>query len=718
MLRLLSHFRTSDRFADALRVLLAMLGVALYGVLAKQPHVMIGLLLGVIAAALAETEDAWRRRLQALIGTLLCFLIAAFVVEALFAMPWAFAAALTLGSFLLVMLGAASPRYATIASATLLLAVYTMIGMDQPGAAQLPIWREPLLLTAGAAWYGVLATVWSALFVQHPVRQSLARLYDTLGAYLDAKAQLFEPMHDLPVAALRAELAQINTRVVEALNDARGTLIDRLDRRRPHAALERSLSLYLAAQDIHERASSSHYPYEALAEAFFHSDVMFRGQRLMRALATACRDRANAERTGSAFRMPPMLRGIVHDLRASIDRQRRAPEPPAPALLQALDRLADNLDRLQERIACAEAVEAETVDRSLHDPSPTGPIEALRRIRVQMTPSSARFRHALRLSLAMLIGYLVLRAVHPEQGYWILLTVMLVCQPSHGATRVRVLQRVGGTLIGLLVGWALLKLFPSPHAQLVGTVAASVLFFVTRFRRYLIASAAVTVLVLLAFNQVGNGFELIAPRLLDTVLGGAIAVAVTLLVLPDWRARELQALFAALLRAQAAYLEAIAAQYASGKRDDLPYRRARRDAHNADAELSAHLTQARDDPAGQHADADLVLRMLAASQTLLGHLSTLGAHRHRLSASADAVALQAQARDLATRLRALAEPQRADARPVAHHTAAWDDVDVPPGDASLQQRDGRHLVMAQLGLLYRQLPVLQELATQTRNPSS
>ncbi|RAP56442.1 YccS family putative transporter [Oleiagrimonas sp. MCCC 1A03011] len=704
----LRRLSAPDRFADALRVLLAMLGAVAYGLLAQQPHVMIALLLGVIAAALAETEDGWRRRLQALIGTLLCFALAAFAVEATFALPLAFAAALTLGSFLLVMLGAASPRYATIASATLLLAVYTMIGMDQPGANALPIWHEPLLLVAGAAWYGLFAMGWSVLFVQHPVRQTLARLYATLGDYLDAKAQLFEPMRDLPVPTLRARLAQINGDVVEALNGCRLTLIDRLDRRRPHAALERSLSLYLAAQDIHERASSSHYPYQELAQAFFHSDVMFRAQRVMRGLAQACRQRAADERVGAAFRWSDELDESIRELREAVTRHRAGPESAPPELLQALDRLIDNLHHLMRRIACAEAPDAEDADRSLHDPTPSGPIEALRRIRTQLTPTSARFRHALRLSLAMLIGYLVLRLIHPGQGYWILLTVMLVCQPSHGATRQRVLQRIGGTFVGLLAGWALLTLFPDPRAQLAWTVAGGVLFFVTRYRRYLVATAAVTAFVLLAFNQIGNGFELIVPRMLDTLLGGAIAVAVTLLVLPDWRERELGTLYAELLRAQAGYLEAIVAQYASGKRDDLPYRRARRDAHEADAELSAHLGHARSDPAGQRADADLTLRLLAASQELLGHLSALGAHRPTSPVPDTARAIPTQGSALAARMHALADG------------SSMNDQDRSDAGQSVVSTDEtmpaeQRVALTQLRLLREQLPVLEELYRHTRS---
>ena len=56
------------------------------------------------------------------------------------------------------------------------------------------------------------------------------------------------------------------------------------------------------------------------------------------------------------------------------------------------------------------------------------------RLRTQLTPTSLLFRHALRLSLALTVGYGMLHAIHASQGYWIILTTLFVCQPNYGAT--------------------------------------------------------------------------------------------------------------------------------------------------------------------------------------------------------------------------------------------------------------------------------------------
>ncbi|MGX9079807.1 FUSC family membrane protein, partial [Klebsiella pneumoniae] len=127
------------------------------------------LFLGIIASALTETDDSWQGRLGAVLVTLACFSAAAYAVEFLFPYPWLFVIALAFSAFCLTMLGALGERFATLGSGTLILAVYSMIGVEQRGGVA-GLWLEPLLLVAGAAWYGLLSVIWHALFAHQPVQ--------------------------------------------------------------------------------------------------------------------------------------------------------------------------------------------------------------------------------------------------------------------------------------------------------------------------------------------------------------------------------------------------------------------------------------------------------------------------------------------------------------------------------------------------------------------
>ena len=701
-----------DKFSYSVRVFIALTGSMALCWYQDEMTLLIPLFLGIIASALAETDDSWQGRLNALAVTLVCFSIAALSVELLFPYPWIFAIALALASFCLTMLGALGERYGAIASATLILSVYTMIGVDQRGGAVTDFWHEPLLLVAGAAWYGVLSVLWQVLFSNQPVQQSLARLFRELGRYLKLKSSLFEPIRQLDVEARRLELAQQNGRVVAALNAAKEIILHRVGNGRPGSKVSRYLKLYFLAQDIHERASSSHYPYNALTEAFFHSDVLFRCQRLLRQQGKACQTLAESIQLRQPFIYDDSFAEALGDLNASLEHLRIQSNPAWRGLLRSLRALAANLSTLDRLLGDASNPDAlaDATDSNLLDRAPRNLKEMWTRLRTQLTPTSLLFRHALRLSLALTIGYGTLHAIHASQGYWIILTTLFVCQPSYGATRRKLGQRIIGTAIGLTVAWALFDLFPNPVVQSMFAIAAGLVFFINRTTRYTLATAAITLMVLFCFNQVGDGYGLFLPRLFDTLLGSLIAGLAVFLFLPDWQGRRLNKVLANTLTCNGIYLRQIMQQYAAGKRDDLAYRLARRNAHNADAALSTTLANMLMEPGHFRKEADVGFRFLVLSYTLLSYLSGLGAHREtQLPADVREHLIDGAGHALALSIDEIASGL-ANKQPIAIQSDAEEALAAELEQMPDEIDEGQRLVQTQLALICRQLGPLRTLA--------
>ncbi len=702
----LNSFAYSIRVAIALSVLMA----GCWSL--DQMPAVVPLFLGVVACALAETDDNWRGRAQALALTLVCFFAAACAVQLVFDEAPAFVAVLMVAAFGLTMLGAISRRYQAIAYGTLILCIYTAIGMDQRTGAGQSFWREPALLLAGASWYGLLSVVWCALFLHQPVQQTLAQLMRELELYLRLKSTLFEPVRDHQGEVRRIQLAQQSGRVVMALNQAKESIFNRVDATRSGSRMKQYLQLYFIAQDIHERASSSHYPYDELIDAFFHSDVLFRCQRLMRVQSRACGGLARAILLRVPFVKSEEAGAALADLRAAIAHLESDRKPQWAGLLGSLNALADNLGTLDTQLAGAEHPEVQigANDGALYDRTPRSWNDALGRVRDQFRLSSPLLRHALRLSVALAVGYVLMRTIHARQGYWILLTTVFVCQPSFNATRQRMLQRVTGTFLGLTIGWALFDLFPSLPLQALFAVAAGVVFFSTRTSRYTVATASMTLVVLMCFNQIGDSGVLIVPRMVDTVIGSALAGAAVFLILPDWQGRRLDALAGRALAALATYLRALATQYRNGRHDDLAYRLARRNAHNADAALSTAMTNLLAEPGRRAEEGDRGLRFMVHSHTVLNYLSGLGAHRAQLAPDADSDALLLEAERIAARLDALSAG-------LARRQIA---PDSPPGTGPVRRRAGgdatRRLVSEQLRLIEGQLPPLHQAAAALSAP--
>ncbi len=709
-----------EALASGMRAFLALAIVMVGGWWLGQTQALIPLLLGVLAGGIAESDDSWRGQVRAQATTLLSFTGVALAVQASLPYPGVLMAVLGLAAFGLTMVGAVGGRYRTLAVATLIMAIYTALAshsQTEPPVGQ-PATPWPVIwLLCGAAWYGLISVLWAAALPMLPVRQKLASLYEVLGVYLQLKSRLFAPVRDVDLERRRLALALHNGRVVEALNAVKESLFLRMGTGRAPPWLPEALHLYFVAQDVHERVTSSHEHYDVLAEAFFHSDVLYRFQRLVALLGHDCQTLAQAIQLDEDWVRDEDTARAIEDLEQAIRHLQALPRSAAEAAqaqqpLRALHALANNLSGVVRELGGALGAPQPgrlPADSSLLNRNPRSLRDAWQRVRAQWTLSSPLMRHAIRLSVALLAGDAVRRLTGDSHGYWILLTIVFVCQPQYGATLTLLAQRIWGTVLGLLVGWALLRLFPEVLVQSAFTVAAAALFFATRHSRYTLATAAITSLVLLSFNQAGDGFDLIVPRLIDTLLGSLIAGLAVWLVLPSWQSRQLHRVAAQALRTQAVYLQEIISQYQHGKQDHLAYRLARRNAHNADAALSSAMSAVFEEPIYVRRHMAAGTRFLVLSHTLLNYLSALGAHRNlQLVLADDSARAVAWLRSTLDALAGALEASQTLPASDAPHEAALLDALVRAAQGPLS--DGERVLHSQLVLALRLLPPLREQA--------
>lgn len=138
-------------------------------------------------------------------------------------------------------------------------------------------------------------------------------------------------------------------------------------------------------------------------------------------------------------------------------------------------------------------------------------------------------------------------------------------------------------------------------------------------------------MALLSFNLLGQGFDVAVPRIVDTLLGCALSWMAVAWIFPDWRYRQLPAVTDRAFSANAKYLAAITEQYHAGKDNSMSYRIARRDAHNADAELALMISGMNDPGGPQPAQKDIAFRISCLNHSFLSYLSALGAHREKIT---------------------------------------------------------------------------------------
>nr|WP_159063741.1 YccS family putative transporter [Thaumasiovibrio occultus] len=712
----------APRVQQCFMVLLALLGVVLPCWYLNYNGLITPMVLGIIAGALADSDTNVKEKFKALVITLLCFSIAAFSIETLFSRPWLFSLGLGLSTIGFIMLGAMGKRYQPIAFASLLLAVYTMLDAGNSKT----LWHLPAALLSGASLYGVIALIQRWCWPNIIVRFQMAKVFAALDQQFASKSELFYPLNNYDVRPLRLKNVRTNTQVVTALNSAKLALQQTLspwgDLRSPNSRsdqeAERLLSLYFLAQDIHERISASHYLYHDLAKTFAFSDILFRFKRLLEQQAAVCHRIADCMREGESYVHGEESPKALEEVQKSLLHVRLQAQDDQQDAIEQLRFLYDNLAAIEQLLAQVSApTPCGTIEeRTLVEDEPVGLRNRSRLVWQHFSIESPLFRHGVRLAAALLAGYATIQLLNLERGYWILLTTLFVCQQSYSATRQRLRERITGTLLGLLAGLPLLLLVPTMEGQLVFVVISGVMFFYYRQQRYAIATFFITLLVLLCFNQLGQGFAVMLPRLFDTLMGCLLTVLAVNFVLPDWHINRLRPLMATTIAAHRDYLAHIIVQYRHGKKDSLAYRIARRDANRQDAELNTVLTNMLKEPSRHQLDNELCFRFMNLSNAMLSYISTIGAHRAQIDDAATHDWVAKAHRALHGQLSALSDALEGKENDFIQEREQFEkSLETWPqktDNSDSQDSDVANLILRQLRLIHAILPEMYHLAEQ------
>jgi uncharacterized membrane protein YccC len=253
---------------------------------------------------------------------------------------------------------------------------------------------------------------------------------------------------------------------------------------------------------------------------------------------------------------------------------------------------------------------------------------SLATLRANLTFESAAFRHAIRLAVCVALGAGIGRAVSWHRTYWLPMTVAIVLKPDFTATFSRGVLRMVGTLTGL--GFATL-LFHILSATVVTQIALiTLLTFVLRSygaANYGILTAAVSALVVLLIGLTGvSAKDLIAARALNSVAGGALALAAYWLW-PTWERYRVNENVARLLDAYRDYFRTIAEAYLKPEAPPPELDSARQAARLARSNLEASVDRLSAEPYPSQLTA--LNDMLASSHRLVHALMALEAGLYR-----------------------------------------------------------------------------------------
>jgi len=582
-------------------------------VLIGQPFYAVSLGLGALAGALSETDDHPNGRLKSMALKVISFAISSFAVELLQPYPVLLGIGLALSTFVFILIGGISERFRGVTFGALLVGIYTMIGTQIS-----PNWYiQPILLTSGAFVYGIFSYILLRLKPYGLLEEQLARGFSALSLYFNEKSKLF-PSNEQTEKEIRAKLALLNVQTVEALDRCKEVLNsygESLTNQRP---LQPYLYYFMVLQSLHERAASSHERYDILSANPSNTDLIGGIRQLLHELSYASQNFAESLLTGVPYTHPSALDWLTKTIHNLLQNKELTPSLPIKLLIRNLTQSHETLKSIHKNYDTDLLPKLEKDNRTYYE-----------RLKVQLNINHPRMHHALRLSISFLIGYAIYKYFHIVKGEWIVLTILFVLQPSYSETRKRLLQRTLGTLAGVIIGIFVIKLF-SFSGQIVLMLTSAYLFLFWMKRRYSIGIIFITLFVLCAFNIIANkGVDVMAPRLLDTIIGAFISFMVVRFLWPEWQYKKLHKLLSEVILKNTGYLKAILNEYKNPITDDLTYRIARREAHRADNSLVMAWKNMQLDPQKHQKLKNTAFTLTYLNHALLSYLSALGAHRNR-----------------------------------------------------------------------------------------
>ncbi|WP_319550013.1 YccS family putative transporter [Desulfogranum marinum] len=619
------YFLTSPDRLRAIKVTIAIGVLTAPFVLLGESFFAITLALGALAGALSETDDHPKGRMKSLALKVICFAISSLSVELLRPYPILLGCGLFASTIAFVLIGSLGERYRGVTFGAQLIGLYTMLTITLS-----PAWYwQPILLPAGALFYGLFSLYLLYLNPWRALDEHLARGFGALATYLEVKAGLF-PSDKNKQGEIRNQLALLNVQVVGALDGCKEVLNSYGDSIDDKTVLQPYMRYFMLLQNLHERAASSHERYDLLSSDQANRVLLEGIGHTLLQYSHASKKFAESLLAGKTYIHPISLGWMVDALNDQLKKHDIAPDQPVAMIVRNLSRSHLSLQNLHEDSQRLLTPKLRKDNRSL-----------MLRAKELLDWQNPRLHHAFRLGLCFLVGFTISEVFAIAKGEWIILTTLFVCQPTYSATRQRLYQRILGTILGVVGGVLIIQILPTIQGQLLLLLVSTYAFSLWQLRNYSVSVMFITIFVLCAFNLLaGKGSSsIMLPRLIDTLIGSALAIISVRLLWPNWQYKRLPALIAEAISKNTSYFQAILEEYLqSTGEDDLPYRIARREAHRADNALVRAWQDMQFEPRNRQQFRQQAFTLTYLNHALLAYISAFGVHRDQHTALSPEIA--------------------------------------------------------------------------------
>lgn len=523
------------------------------------------------------------------------------------------------------------------------------------------VFRTAAIFSAGGIWYFILFMVLQKLLPYKLIQQLLGENFVELGKLLSIKADYYFAKPNYDELFNRMVHQQVILR--ENHENLREILFKTREIVTESTTKSRILMLmFLDSIDLFERILNSQQNYANLHRAFDHTKVLRLFGTYITWLAAEIQQIGLAVQSGYASHPR-------HDLDEAFNKCQRAFERMREhkmnhdnmedfiMLRQILNSLQDVTERVKKlhRATRYEADISNNYKLTVEAEDFTPKQDYHPRILLDnLSLKSSHFRHAVRVTLGLLAGYIASLFFAVGHGYWILLTIAVILKPAFSITKQRNIHRIGGTILGVIVGFLFLYLIDESTPLFILMMVSMILAYSFLKINYFVASTSITLYVILSFHFLNpqHVTAVLQDRVADTVIGSLIAYIISSYVLPVWEHSQIKQYMKEALDANRKYFDIVAAKFTGKQLDINELKVLRKNAIIAMANLSDNFQKMLSEPKRQQMNMEEYHQFVATSHMLTSYIASLSTYAQTLEYSEFSVEFEMMIRQIDRQMQA------------------------------------------------------------------
>ncbi|HTH82417.1 MAG TPA: FUSC family membrane protein [Mucilaginibacter sp.] len=620
----IKSFFFSQYFSDGLRMSLGILAPALILLQFNLFDLGIALSLGALCICVIDNPGPVQHKRNAMgIGNLCLFVVA---VTTGFARLNVFTLGLevTLFSFLFSMFIVYGNRAASVGTSSLLIMVFMIDKAMKPNE----VLGYSAEILAGGVWYMLFSLVFFGIRPYRATQQALGENINDIVKFLRIKADFYLPETNIDDNYKKLILQQIQ--VSQHQDAVRELLFKSRVMVRESTNANRILVLtFVDLVDMFEQIMATHYDYEQIREKFKDTGILTDIAHTVHKMADELENIGYAVLSNTRYKHLTNFMPALEQLKSKIDTIGTGQETSNLVLKKILINLRDLNKEIENIFNYYNSRSSKILIDNTED------VEFSKFVTHQdyephvffdnFSWDSASFKHALRVSLVCLIGFIAAKTFSlGHHSYWVLLTIIVILKPGFSLSKQRNYQRLTGTIIGGIAGVLILVFIPNNNVQFALMLVFMLGTYSFTRLNYVVSVTFMTPYVLILFKFLGVGhINIVEERVVDTIIGSTIAFIASYLIFPTWEFEMVRTSLGEVITANVNYLVKIAKSITGKTVSTTEYKLARKDVYVKSANLSAAFERMTSEPKSKQRNIKHIHKFVVLNHILSSYTSTV-----------------------------------------------------------------------------------------------